>query len=155
MSEPATGPNSEIRLLVAGLIEAMQRLAPFGIASVSDYAEYLFEQATGGQRVTRGNKGYDVIAPMYDRIQVKCRRLPADGRIEQRLLCRNLQPDGFDYLGAVIFMPDLTVKCALLVSRASLWPLVVSHPDSHKKIAYQQIERLNGMIDFSDRIRRV
>ncbi len=150
-------PNSpaDLRRLVANLVAAYQQLEPYGIDSVSDYAEYLLEQALLGKRERRGTKGFDVLAPMYGRIQVKCRRLPSDGRLEQRLLCRNLDAEAFDYVGAIIFRPDLSVKCALLISRMAVWSFVENHPDTHKKIAHQQIAALNGAVDITERICRV
>jgi len=127
---------------VANLVAAYQQLEPSGISSVFDYAEFLFEQALLGKRERRGTKRFDILAPMYGRIQVKCRRLPSDGRVEQRLLCHNLNADTFACLGAVIFRPDLSVKCALLIARTAVWSFVESHPDKQKKIAYQQTAAL-------------
>src|SRR5881409_2028364 len=107
-SSMADGPS--LRQLIVEYLSALEGLRPYGIESLSDYAEYAFEKALGGKRVPRGAKGHDVIVPKLGRLQVKERRLPADARIEERLHFRNLCEDSCDHVGAVIFHNDYTVK---------------------------------------------
>ena len=143
-----------LRQLVLNLLQAYEALQPYGICSLSDFAEFLFERALLGTRERRGKKGFDVLAPMYGRVQVKYRQLPSDGRIEQRLHCGNMDSDSFDYLGAVIFNTDFSIKSGLLISRAAVWATIDACQDREKKIPYQSIASLGGAIDLTNRLRR-
>jgi hypothetical protein len=104
--------SAELRRLLNEYLTALERLRPYAIESIADYAEYLFEQALGGKRVRRGVKGHDVVVEGVGRIQVKERRLPTDGRVEERLHLRNMTCDSCDHLGSVIFNSDLSIKKA-------------------------------------------
>ena len=145
----------ELRRLLSQYLAALEALRPFGIETLCDYAEYAFEQALGGKRVTRGQKGHDVVCGQYGRIQVKERRLPADGRTEERLHLRNITADSCDYLGAVIFENDYTVRKATLVPHSEVWPLIVAHPDKEKKVKYSLVAALPGALDMTGTLRQV
>jgi hypothetical protein len=74
--------------------------------------------------------------------------------MEERLHCGNLDPNSFDYLGAVIFNTDFSVKCGLLISRSEVWQTIETCRDRERKIAYRAIASLGGAIDVTDRLRR-
>jgi len=98
------------------------RLANFGIRGASDYAEVLVAEATDGERMKSGvNQGFDVTSPEYGRIEVKCRRLPADGRREERVDLRDTKAGGFDFLALVVFYPDFNVKGAAMAPYDQVW----------------------------------
>lgn len=146
---------TELRNLLSDYLAALERLRPFAIQSLSDYAEYVFAQAFNGKRGTRGQKGHDVLVPNLGRVQVKQRCLPADGRIEERLHCRNIACDSCDYVGAVIFNNDLTIRKATLVPHAEVWKLIADHPDPEKKIRFDLVASLPGAVNVTDRLRHV
>jgi hypothetical protein len=97
--------------------DMMRRLVvEYNIRSLSDYAEQLVAEALGGNRtecVT--NKGVDVTVPALGRVEVKCRRLPHDGRVEERVSIGRSKDHEFDYLAVVISGTDLDIKGAVLV----------------------------------------
>ena len=93
--------------------------------------------------------------PKLGRVQVKERRLPSDGRIEERLHLRNITATSCDYIGAVIFNNDFTVKKAILVPHAPVWELILGHPDPKKKVRYDLLDNLQGARDMTDQLRRV
>lgn len=136
-------------------LAALEALRPYAIESIADYAEYLFEQALGGKRVKRGVKGHDVIVEGLGRIQVKERRLPADGRVEERLHLRNMTCDSCDQLGAIIFNNDLSIRKAVLIPQNDVWRLVVEHPDPEKKVRFDLIAALPSAINVTTRLRTV
>ena len=116
--------------------ELMLRLmGEHGIRSVADYAEQVVADALSGVRVANGtNKGFDITAPHYGRVEVKFRQLPSDGRIEERCALSDAKENGFDYLAVVIFQPDFTVKGAVLVPYDEAWKFVVAN--EYKRISY-------------------
>jgi hypothetical protein len=148
-------PREPLRRLLKQYLVVMRGLHDHGLASVSDLAEIAFAQALRGTPASRGTSGYDILAPKFGRVQVKCRKLPADGRLEKRLLLGNLTARCCDHLGGVIFATDLTVKKATLVPFNRVWELIERHPDPEKKIRFAMLAVLPGAIDFTDRVDRV
>jgi hypothetical protein len=147
--------SGHLRHLLSQYLAALEALRPYAIESIADYAEYLFEQALGGKRVGRGVKGHDVVVPGLGKVQVKERRLPADGRIEERLHLRNMTCDSCDQLGAIIFNNDLSVRKGLLVPQIDVWPVIVEHTDPEKKIRFDLIAALPSAVDLTLRLQRV
>src|SRR5579884_3077762 len=102
----ATAPRRELMRQLAALRE---RLREYGIRDASDYAEVLVAEALNGKRLSnRINKGHDVFAQIYNRVEVKCRQLPADGRVEERVEVSPSKERGFEFLATVIFHPDFS-----------------------------------------------
>ncbi len=154
-NERGSGHTAEIRALLNAYLTALDGLRPYGIESISDFAEYVFERALQGKRAGRGSKGHDVLVPKVGRVQVKERRLPSDGRIEERLHLRNVSATSCDYLGAIILNNDFTVRKATLVPHAQVWRMILSHPDPEKKVRYDLVASLPGATDMTERLRRV
>ena len=127
----------------------MQQLfVQHGIRGVSDYAEVLVADAVGGTReADTTNKGFDIIAEDYGRIEVKCRQLPADGRLEERVQLSDTKEDGFDYLAVVILHPDFTVKGAVLVPYREAWQYVVE--SAYNRISLSQAASCDGAVDIT------
>ncbi|MEX2671678.1 MAG: hypothetical protein WD294_06160 [Phycisphaeraceae bacterium] len=137
--------------LMAQLAVLRTRLAKYQIRGASDYAEVLIAESVGGERAASGvNQGFDVTSQDFGRIEVKCRRLPADGRREERVDLRETKADGFDSLAIVIFFPDFNVKGAVLVPYAEVWPVVAARP--YRRISYPEACRLSGAIDITMRV---
>jgi hypothetical protein len=140
---------------VRALLQTIESLREYDIQTLADYAEFLFAKALRGERHRRGHKGCDVTCDAYGRVQVKHRLLPRDGRIEERLHCRNLDPLAFDTLGAVIFNTDATVKKALVVRQADMWTVYQSTADPDKKISYAKFAALPAATDMTAALRQV
>ncbi|MDP9173607.1 MAG: hypothetical protein M3O30_07045 [Planctomycetota bacterium] len=123
-----------------------------GIRDASDYAEVLIAESLGGQRVaSRVNKGHDVLCGLYGRVEVKCRQLPAAGRLEERVEISAAKEAGFDFLAVVIFHSDFRVKGAVLVPYGVVWELTAHQ--QYNRISYSQASQLIGAIDISGAVR--
>lgn len=139
--------------------ELMKRLAvirealrTFRIRDAADYAEILIAEAIGGQRSLLGiTKGHDVIAEGYGRVEVKCRQLPADGRIEERIELSNSKQDGFDWLAIVVFYADFRIKGAVLVPYAIVWETTAQQ--RYNRLSYAQACQFVGAIDVTELVR--
>lgn len=139
------------RLLMHQLSVLRENLREHGIRDAADYAEVLIAQAVNGERVaSRVTKGHDVVSSQFGRIEVKCRQLPPDGRIEERVEISVAKESGFDHLAVVIFQPDFSVKGAVVVPYASVWELARNH--QYNRISYPQACALAGAIDITSSV---
>lgn len=142
------------RELMRELASIRDRLREFGIRDAADYAEVLVAEALAGQRLTsRVNKGHDVTAEHYGRVEVKCRQLPPDGRIEERVEVGASKKGGFEFLAVVIFHPDFSVKGSVVVPYSGVWDLVARQ--DYNRICYSQACQLPGAVDITARVRAV
>lgn len=138
-------PRRELMQLFAAIRELLRK---FDIRSVADYAEVLVAEALAGQRTaSRVNKGHDVLTKSYGRVEVKCRQLPPEGRIEERVEVGSGKENGFEFLAVVIFRPDFSVKGAVVVPYASVWTHVAAH--KYNRISYAQACQLPGWEDIT------
>jgi len=128
-------------------------LRKYGIRDASDYAEVLIAEALNGERVaSRVTKGHDVISPVYGRVEVKCRQLPIDGRIEEGVEISASKEAGFDFLAILIFNADFTVKGAALIPYEAVWNLV--RVQKYNRIGFSQAIQISGAIDITHDVRR-
>lgn len=136
------------------LASVRTQLREFGIRDASDYAEALIAEVVDGQRLaSRITKGHDVISEGYGRIEIKCRQLPVDGRLEERVEVSAGKEGGFDHLAMVIFYPDFDVKGAVIVPYAAVWEFTTRQ--LYSRISYSQARVLPGAIDISAAVREV
>lgn len=137
--------------LMAELARLRAHLGVYNIRDAADYAEVLVAEALGGQREKSGvNKGYDVTAPRYGRIEVKCRQLPSDGRVEERVEVGATKKDGFEHLAIVIFYRDFRVKGAVVIPYSAVWELVSAQ--NYNRVSYSQARQLPGTIDITTQV---
>jgi len=137
--------------LMTQLALVRSRLAEQGIRQVSDYAELLVAEALEGRRQKNSQTtGYDLHAPTYGRVEVKSRRLPSDGRREERVSLDDSKKNGFDFLAVVIFFPDFHVKGAVLIPYDQVWPLVSRR--KYRRIDYREVLGLEGAVDITDAV---
>lgn len=128
-------------------------LREYGIRDASDYAEVLVAEALDGQRLnSRVIKGHDVVTEMYKRVEVKCRQLPPDGRVEERVEVSRSKEEGFEFLAVVIFHPDFSIKGAVVVPYSAVWDFV-SQQD-YNRISYSQACRLDGAVDITSVVQK-
>ncbi len=133
---------------MAKLATLRESLREYGIRDASDYAEVLVAEALNGMReISRVIKGFDIQASRYGRIEVKCRQLPPDGRLEERVEVNAAKESGFDYLAIVIFHADFRVKGAVLVPYASVWQLVSMQ--QYNRISFAQARELEDAKDIT------
>ena len=137
--------------MIQAYAAALERLQNFDIRSIGDYAEALVAEALAGKRVSRNTKGHDVLAPLYGRIEIKCRVLPRNGRSEQRATLGSTKMDGFDYLALVTFDRDLSIKTAVIVPHAATWEFVQT--TYRHRIKPDEALKLSGAKDITDAVR--
>jgi hypothetical protein len=135
------------RGLMRQLADIRRMLEPHGIRDAGDYAEVLVAEALGGRRECRTKSGHDVVCESHGRVEVKCRQLPPDGRIEERVAIGASKHEGFEYLAVVVFQLDFTVKGAVLVPYADAWTLAASQ--KFRRISYSQARQLPGTVDIT------
>ena len=127
-------------------------LREYRIRDAPDYAEVLIAEALAGKRVpSPTNQGYDVVCERYGRIEVKCRQLPPDGRVEERVEVLRSKESGFDFLAIVIFHADFAVSGAVVIPYDSVWELIARK--RYNRISFSQACGLRGAIDVADRVR--
>lgn len=140
--------------LLSQFVRIRDRLAEYGIRGASDYAEILIAEAVSGRRVaSRVTQGHDVTSRSYGRIEVKCRQLPSDGRIEERVEIGASKKGGFEHLAVVIFRGDFSVKSAVIVPYESVWVAVENN--DYRRIAFSHLQRLHGAVDLTNRVSAV
>lgn len=105
-----------LRELLGQFVAARERLEDYGIRDSGDYAEVLVAKALRGTRNSSGvERGFDVSAPDYGRVEVRSRTLPRDGRRETRIRVEERKWNHFAWLAGVIFEPSLSVHAAYLL----------------------------------------
>ena len=134
--------------LMQRLADLRQALREYGIRDASDYAEALIAEAVEGERQrSRITKGFDVLAPRFGRIEVKCRQLPLDGRLEERVAITSAKEDGFEHLAILIFQADFSIKGAVIVPYPAVWEFV--RDQQYNRISYSQACRLPGAAELT------
>jgi hypothetical protein len=137
--------------LMRQLARLRKQLREFNIRDASDYAEILVADALQGERLpSRVSKGHDVFTKTHGRVEVKCRQLPSDGRIEERVEVGASKEDGFEFLAIVIFREDFAVKGAVMVPYAAVWELVVRQ--AYNRVSYPQACALSGAVDITSAV---
>jgi hypothetical protein len=138
-------------LLIREYAKLSDQLRTHGVRTISDYAEILVAEALGGQRVASGvNRGYDVEAPGFGRIEVKYRQMPPDGRVEQRVQLSKTKSEGFDYLAIVIFDTEMIVQGAVLVHYGAVWQMIESR--TWRRISYEQATAISSAINITPQV---
>lgn len=146
-----TGRTSR-RELIQQLAALREQLREFGIRDAADYAEVLVAEALKGQRVAnRVVQGHDVFTKLYGRIEVKCRQLPRDGRVEERVEVGAGKEGRFEHLAVVIFDADFGVKGAVLVPYSAVWNLVVGQ--AYSRVSYAEACKLPGSLDITPAVK--
>lgn len=146
-------PNPARRDVMTQLAIVLQRLSAYGIRNAADYAEILVAEAVGGQRIANlVHQGHDVVSPKHGRVEVKHRRLPPDGRIEERVELKPSKKGGFDYLAIVVFYSDFSVKGAVLVPYSRVWG--GTGKSRFNRTSYSQACELPGAIDITSALRQ-
>jgi hypothetical protein len=85
-----------------------------------DYAEWLVAQNLGLKLVTNSSKGFDATDRRGRKYQIKGRRAPARHKAPLLGTIRDYDAGDFDFLVAVVFELDWSVRCAVRVAHADL-----------------------------------
>jgi hypothetical protein len=105
--------DQELLKLWSRVMEELQerKVTRSANSPVADYAEGLVAKATGGTLQAASRAAFDVLGRGGERIQVKARRQTGN-RAGQFSAIRKLPEHGFDFVVAVVFKTDLTIRDA-------------------------------------------
>ncbi len=120
-----------------------------------DLAEYMFCTAFGWQQAPSSKKGYDATDDEGVRYQIKGRRLHLRNKSRQLSAIRD--PQGYDFLAAVLFDDDYRIVRAALIPAAVVHDrsTYVARTNSHKFILRDDVWDVLGIIDATERLRTV
>lgn len=85
---------------------------------VADYAEWLVAQMLDLELKTNSRSGYDATNSANEKFQIKSRRLVPSNKSRQMGVIRNLEAVEFDYLIAVLFESDFSLKEAYKIPQS-------------------------------------
>lgn len=119
----------------AAIIDELQRrkIARSINNPVADYTEWLVATKLALDLVGNSSSGHDATTSDGTRYQIKGRRVGAETTSIQLSALRNLKQHNFDYLVAVVFEPDFSIRHAALVPREVVLEksTYTAHTNSH------------------------
>lgn len=127
-------------------------LEPYGVRDNDGLAELLFTRLLDGKRNReRSHRGFDLSAPGYGRIEVHSRTLPRHRRAETRVTVQEAKRHRFDWLGVVIFRPDLEIAAGYMLPHDAAWELADAH--RYSRIALTTAMAHPRVRDITDQLR--
>ncbi len=125
----------------------------FGIKDQGQYAARLVAQALGAKERPNGaNKGFDLQSLDYGRIEVRSRRLPLDGRGEDRAQVPTSKAGFYDHFAHVLLEQDYRVIGCYVVPHDQIeWLAAAS---ANRLVRFAQGKALPGAIDITDLLLR-
>ena len=104
---------------------------------VADYAEKVAVERLNLSRAGKENRGYDALDKQKRRYQIKGRRITKHNSSRQLGVIRNIEDKLFDYLVAIIFNEDFSVK--------EIWKVPYQYVKENSRFSKHQ----NGHIFFA------
>ena len=100
---------------------------------VADYAEWMVVEKLGLTLEGNSRSGYDAVGPDGTRYQIKSRRITRESKSAQLSAIRRLDEDPFDFVTAVIFEADFSIRYAAKIPREVIAELsrYTSHTNAH------------------------
>jgi len=134
-----------IRELLNELASVRKKLSEHGIRDESGYAEMLVAKALNGERHASGvEKGSDLTAPEYGKVEVRSRTLPLDGKNEARLNLPAKKRDGFDWFAGIVFNSDLSINHAFLLPHDEAWDC--ASKNKRNDVTFKNAKAYNGFM---------
>ncbi len=153
-----TATISDLLRTQAAAIEELRRrgVVRTGNAPLGDYAEHLFARAFHWKLTPNSATSYDAENGDGIRFQIKARRLRTEAPGERQLGVMRALPDaGFDYLAAILFNRDFSVRRAALVPHAMVLARAVHvrHVNGWRFILDDAVWLLEGVQDVTSSLR--
>jgi hypothetical protein len=125
-------------------------------APAGDYAEYLVCKALGGTLAPNSERSFDVTAPTWGRIQVKCRVTDGSGA-NPRSQLSPFRSFAFDFAAIVLLNPDYSVRRAVLAPTATIVANAShrEHVNGHVVYARPSLLDAPGNTDITSSVRAV
>ncbi len=119
-----------------------------------DYAEWLAKERLNLKLATPSAKGYDAIDANEKKYQIKGRHLTAVNQSMQLGTLRNLDQFQFDYLIAIIFEEDWSVKFAAKISHSKVMQIATpkSNINGHIMHFHPNILNYDGVDDITEQL---
>jgi len=148
--------ESELLQMHAGVIDELLRrgVVRTGNNPIGDYTEWLVCDRLDLVLQPNSRASYDGIDSTGVRYQIKGRRSQrATGNVQLSVI-RNLEQIGFDYLIAVVFNSDYTIRFAAMIPHSILSEVSSyrKHVNGHVPIVRENIFERNGVVDITKRL---
>jgi hypothetical protein len=120
---------------------------------VADYAEGLVAKALGLTLASASTTGFDATDSRGRRYEIKARRMTTLSKASMLSAIRGLEKGHFDYLVAVIFNEDYTVRRAVLIPRKTVARIAKfrKHVNAHI-VMIRDIWKAEGARDITKRL---
>lgn len=135
-NQPLQGPNHQE--VLKAIVDSLQDLRTKGVLRthnnpIADYTEWLVCSRLGLTREPSSTKGFDARGPDGTPFEIKARRLAVSQSPIQLSAIRNLRGRHFDYLIAVIYNSDFSIRHAVKIRHAWIEPhsRYSEHTNSH------------------------
>ena len=152
--EYATLTESELLRMHAGVIDELNRrgVVRTGNNPIGDYTEWLVCNRLCLKLEPNSWASYDGVDSNEVRYQIKGRRSKRLTGNVQLSVIRNLETNGFDYLIAVVFNPDYTIRFAAKIPHAVVSDIATyrSHVNGHVPIIRENIFERDGVVDIKE-----
>lgn len=120
---------------------------------IGDYTEWLVGNRLGLKIQGNSQAAFDAVDPQSGvRYQIKGRR--ASGNSVQFSAIRNLADHGFDFVVAVVFDEDYSIRFAFKIAYAAVEQLAryQEHTNSHILILTEKAAEMDGVEDITHRL---
>lgn len=116
---------------------------------IGDYTEWLVCNRLGLEIQENSQAGFDAVDPQGVKCQIKGRR--ASGNSVQFSAIRKLDDHGFDFVVAVVFNEDYSIRFAFKIAYAAVKQLArfQEHTNSHLLILTEKAVELDGVEDIT------
>lgn len=148
---------SELELLQTrgAVIEELRRRGVVRTANnpIGDYTEWLVCNRLGLEIQGNSQAAFDAVDPQSgDRYQIKGRR--SSGNTVQFSSIRNLENHGFDFVVAVVFDADYSIRFAFRIAYAAVPELAKyqAHTNAHLLILTERAVERDGVEDITQRL---
>ena len=145
--------ESELLQIHAGVIEELRRrgVVRTGNNPIGDYTEWLVCDRLGLSIQPNSRASYDGIDSDGVRYQIKGRRMTGPGGNVQLSVIRNLGDKGFDFLIAVVFNMDYTIRFAAKIPHATVSEIAAyrQHVNGHVPVIRENVFERKGVIDIT------
>lgn len=144
--------ESELLRMHADVIDELHRrgVVRTGNNPIGDYTEWLVCDRLGLKLEPNSRASYDVIDTNELRYQIKGRRSKQSTGNVQLSVIRNLETKGFDYLIAVVFNSDYTIRFAAKIPHSVVSEVATyrSHVNGHVPIIRENVLQRVGVVCF-------
>lgn len=138
----------------SGIIEELRRRGVMRTDNnpIGDYTEWLVCDCLGLVIQPNSRASYDGIDSEGIRYQIKGRRSASPNKNVQLSVIRNLDKNGFDFLIAVVFNTDYTIRFAAKVPRETVSEIATyrQHVNGHVPIICENILEREGVANITD-----